>query len=95
MKFAFAAGALTLMTIAGISSTPAAAQWRGGYSHAGYGHRAPYLGARGYGYGSRRYGAGYARVGYGGCRGYGYARRGYGGGYGYARRHYGGGYGPG
>ena len=29
MKFAFAAGALTLMTTAGISSTPAAAQWRG------------------------------------------------------------------
>ena len=93
MKLAFAAGALTLMTIAGISSTPADAQrWRGGYAaHAGYGHhyRAPHLGARGHDYGLRRHGYGYAR-GYGG-----YARRGYAGGYGYARRGYGGGYGPG
>jgi hypothetical protein len=94
MKLAFAAGALTLMTIAGISSTPADAQrWRGGYAHAGYGHhyRAPHLGARGHDYGPRRHGSGYAR----GHSGYGYARRGYGGGYGYGTRHHAGGYGPG
>lgn len=92
MKLVFAAGTLTLMMIAGTSSTAAAAQWRGGYSHAGHGHhyRAAHLGARGYGYGVRRYGAGYGR-GYGG---YGYARRSYGGGFGYATRGYGGDYGP-
>src|SRR4051794_41824166 len=55
MKLVFAAGTLTLMMIAGTSSTAAAAQWRGGYSHAGHGHhyRAAHLGARGYGYGVR------------------------------------------
>ncbi len=104
MKLAFAAGALTLMTIAATSATPAAAQmWRGGYSHSGYGQnvRAASFAGRGYGVGMRRYGGyglgmrryggyglGLRRFGYG----YGAHRIGYGG-YGYARRAYGAGYG--
>src|SRR3954470_9846648 len=86
MKLVFTAGALTLMTIAGFSAAPANAQiWRGGYSHAGYGHSAPYLRSRGYGYGVGHYRAGYGR---------GYLGGGYGGDYASAARHYGGVYGP-